>query len=77
MSDHEEIPPADWVSDPYTHKLLRRYQEMRSDAHESLMQACERSTDPEVRGLYERYHAARVFSLHLSGGKIGSRNDGT
>lgn len=77
MFDPEEVPPEDWVRDPHTLKLRTRYHELRTDAHERLMQACEQSTDPEVRGHYERYHAARMFSLHLSGGKIGSRNDGT
>lgn len=77
MFDPEEVPPDDWVRDPHTLKLLRRYQELRKDAHERLMQACENSTDPEVRGAHVRYEAARMFALHLNGGKIGSKNDGT
>lgn len=72
-----DLPPEEWIQDPHTLRLLRHYQDQRKDAHESLMDACSRSTDPEVRGLYERFSAMRMFSLHLNGGKIGSRNDGT
>jgi len=75
--DPEEVPPEDWVRDPHTLKLLKRYGELRKDAFDCLMDACEASTDPEVRGRLERYKAARAFSLHLNGGKIGSKTDGT
>lgn len=73
----DEIVPLDWVQDPHTLKLRKRYLEQRKEAHERLMSACEHSTDPDVRGMWERYEATRKFSDHLGGGKIGSRDDGT
>lgn len=71
----EERPPIDWVQDPHTLRLAKRYDEVRRDAHERLLASCERSSDPEVRGEYEAYVAAKKFFAHLRGGKIGSKDD--
>lgn len=76
MLDPREVPPEDWVRDPYTLKLMRHHRELRNEAHERLMDACSRSTDPDVRGQYERFMAAQESASIFNGGAIGSRNDG-
>ena len=48
---------ADWVEHPYSGLARKRADEMRAAAMSSLRGACSQSTDPKVRGAFDRLQA--------------------
>lgn len=48
---------ADWTSHPYAGIARRRMDDQLAITKSSLMSACSQSSDPKVRGAYERLKA--------------------